>query len=196
VLRQTLLAVALSLGLAGCVTVANTASPEQIASFRLDSVSVAFAPGADIWWGDGERDFAVSRGLSPLASESIASTPEAQAYVRSAIAAKVRDAFTKRLAGSLKGTQPVRIDVLVREVRIASAAQRILVGGDHVFKADVDVVDPRTGRVYLAFPAQRAAATGGNGLLGVALDNILRDEPINLAISAYASQYTDWLLRK
>ena len=195
-LRRSLLVLLLAAALGGCVTVANTVSPDQVAGYRLEGVAVSYAPDALIWWGDGERDFAVSRGLSPLASESLAQTPEAQAYVRAAIAAKVREAFTKRLAGELVGAQPVRVDVVIRTVQISSAAQRILIGGSHILKGDVNLSDPKTGRVLVAFPAQQAAAAGGGGLLGVALDNALRSDPIDLAVDAYADQYAKWLLRK
>src|SRR3954454_21793224 len=127
--KAFLLAVA-ALGLAGCVTTAtNTLSLDDVATLKLTGVDVTFAPEANIWWGDGERAFAASKGQPATESENLAKTPEGQAYLRNTIAAKVRTAVEQKLSPGLAGPRPVRANVLVREVRIASAIQRIIIGG-------------------------------------------------------------------
>jgi hypothetical protein len=189
----------LALGLAACVTVPNPLSPDQITSFRLVGTNVGFAPDALIWWGDAEREFAVSKGLSPLASESIANTDEAKAYVRKAAAGKFREALERNVAGRLPGSRPVRLEVLVREIQISSGVQRIVLGGDHRLSADVNLVDAKSGAVLLSYPGQGARLPAGQGILGVAVDNLiivpLLKDPIDRLVQNYAVQYSDWLLR-
>ncbi|HZH54006.1 MAG TPA: hypothetical protein VEZ16_19260 [Microvirga sp.] len=194
--RRVLLAVLVGLSLAGCVTASNTLAPDQVASLRLQSVSVTFTPGARIWWGDGERAFAASKGLSALEAEEAAKTEEGQAYLRNTVAAKLAQAFEARLRGELGGTRPVRLEIAVKDLEIASAAQRILIGGHHRLTADVNLVDARSGRIVLAFSEQNATAAAGQGIGGVLLDNMFLGEPIDRVIQNYATQYRNWLLRK
>jgi hypothetical protein len=195
-ITRLLLAGSLALALAGCVTVANTLPPDQLAGMRLAGVTVRYAPAARIWWGDGERAYAATRGVAAHDSDTVANTPEGQAYLRSAIAAKVRDAMTRHLAGELTGSRPVRLEVAVTGVQIASAMQRILVGGGHMMSADVTLVDARTGQVLVAYPAQTAAAGAGSGLLGTMVEHAALAEPIDRVVDNFASQYSRWLMRR
>lgn len=182
--------------LSGCVTVSNTLPPEQVSTLLLQSVSVDFAPDARIWWGDGERAFAASKGMSVLQAEQAGATEEGRAYVRAAIAAKLRAAFEKSLSGELVGKRSVRLAIAVRNVDIASAVQRIVLGGHHRLTADVSLVDARSGQVILAFSGQDATAMAGQGIGGVLVDNVFLGDPIDRVIQNYAAQYRNWLLRK
>ncbi|MGO4573951.1 DUF6778 family protein [Microvirga sp. 2TAF3] len=194
--RRFLLSFLLGLSLAGCVTASNTLAPDQVATMRLQSVSVSFSPSARIWWGDGERAFAASKGLPLLAAEEAAKSPEGQAFLRGTIAAKLSQAFESHLKGELGGTRPVRLDIIVRDLDIASAAQRILLGGHHRLTADVNLIDARSGALILAFSEQNAMAQAGQGIGGVLVDNMFLGEPIDRVIQNYATQYRNWLLRK
>ena len=122
-------------GLAGCVTASNTLSVDQVATLRFSGVNVSFAPDAQIVWGDGERAFAASKGQAD--ADGLAKTPEGQAYLRNAIASKLKTAMQRNLAGSLVGTRPVRVEVLVKNVTVVSAVQRMILGGHHNMIADV-----------------------------------------------------------
>ena len=196
--RLLALGAAILLGalVSGCVTVSNNLPPEQVATFRLVGVKVDFAPDARIGWGDGERAYASLKGLPAHESDTVANTPEGRAYVRNAIATKVKAAMERHLAGQLNGTRPVRVEVGVKNVEIASAIQRILVGGHHHMTADVHVVDAKTGQVLVSYPAQKAMAGAGQGLLGTMIDHAAFAEPIDRIVENYASQYGNWLLRK
>jgi hypothetical protein len=187
---------ALGLLLCGCVTASNTLAPDQVATLRLQGVAVTFRPDARIWWGDGERAFAASKGRSILEAEELAKTEEGQAYLRNTIAAKLTQAFEDNLTGELQGLRPVRLEIAVKDIEIASAAQRILIGGHHRLTADVTLVDARTGAVVLAFSEQNAIAQAGQGIGGVLLDNAFLGDPIDRVIQNYATQYRNWLLRK
>jgi hypothetical protein len=187
---------ALGLLLCGCVTASNTLAPGQVETMRLQAVSVSFQPNARIWWGDGERAFAAMKGLTVLEAEEAAKTEEGQAYLRNTITAKLAQAFESSLKGELQGTRPVRLEINVKDVEIASAAQRILIGGHHRLTADVTLVDARTGAVVLAFSEQNAIAQAGQGIGGVLIDSAFLGDPIDRVIQNYATQYRNWLLRK
>ncbi|MBZ6075518.1 hypothetical protein [Microvirga puerhi] len=194
-LRRLFLLAALGLGLAACVTASNSLAPDQIPTLRLERVTVGFAPNARIWWGDGERAYAASKGLPVHEAEELGKTPEGQAYVRGLVEAKLRDEMTRQLAGNLNGTRPVRIEVTVKELNIASTIQKILVGGSYALRADVNLVDAKSGALLLAFSDQSAALGANGGLLGVLVDKALLAEPIDLIVKSYTSQYRNWLLR-
>jgi hypothetical protein len=194
-LRRLFFSVLVGLSLAGCVTASNTLAPHQVADMRLQSVAVTFSPNARIWWGDGERAFASSKGLPALQAEEAARSAEGQAYLRHAIA-KLGPAFESQLRTALTGTRPVRVEITVKDLDIASAAQRILLGGHHRLTADVNLVDARSGAVVLAFSEQNAIAHAGQGIGGVLLDNAFLGEPIDRVVENYAAQYRNWLLRK
>lgn len=180
----------------GCVTVSNNLSPDQVANFRLAGVKVDFEPNARIWWGDGERAYASLKGLPAHDSETAANTPEGRAYLRTTIASKVKAAMERHLAGQLNGSRPVRVEVAIKDVQIASAIQRILVGGHHSMMGDVSLVDAKTGQVLVSYPAQTAMGAAGQGLLGTMIDHAAFAEPIDRVVENYASQYGNWLLRK
>ena len=182
--------------LSGCVTASNNLSPDQVANFRLAGVKVDFEPNARIWWGDGERAYAALKGLPAHDSDTVANTPEGRAYLRTTIAAKVKAAMERHLAGALNGARPVRIEVAIKDVQIASVVQRILIGGSHHMMGDVNVVDAKTGQVLVAYPAQTAVGAAGQGLLGTMIDQAAFAEPIDRVVENYASQYGNWLLRK
>jgi hypothetical protein len=195
-LRRLFLTVLIGLSVAGCVTASNTLPPDQVSTFRLQAVSVQFPPGYRIWWGDGERAFASSKSLPVLQAEEAAKSDEGQTYLRNTVAAKLTLAFNEQLKGELLGTRPVRIELNVKDLEIASAAQRILLGGHHRLTADVNLVDARSGVVILTFSGQSAVAQAGQGIGGVLLDNAFLGDPIDRVIQNYASQYRNWLLRK
>ena len=181
----------LALGLAGCVTASNPLSRDQAAGLRLSAVNVSFAPGAKISWIDGERAYASTRGEQ---SNAVANTPEGQAYIRNVIGSKVKGAMERHVGARLKGTRLVRMEVNVTEVEIASAVQRVLVGGHHRMQGDVTLVDAKTGEVLLANPAQTATGIAGQGIAGTLIDQAIAPNPIDRVVDTYAGQYSAWLL--
>src|SRR5436309_11093164 len=128
---KTILLALAAVGLAACVTATNTLPLEDIATLRLAAVDVSFAPNVTIWWGDGERAFAASKGQPATESENLAKTPEGQAYLRNAIASRVKTAMERNLSAVLVGSRPVRAKVTVKGVMISSAIQRVIIGGGH-----------------------------------------------------------------
>jgi hypothetical protein len=183
-----------ALALSGCVTVSNTLSPAQVASFKLARVDVVAPPEARISWGDGEVAYAATKGLPAHEAGKVATTPEARAFVRYAVTSKLRSALERELGGTLLGGRPVRLEVTIRDIEIASVIQRILIGGSHSMKADATIVDARTGAVLLRFPAQTAVSAAGQGIGGTLVDAATLDAPIDRVVRDYAAQYRRWLL--
>jgi hypothetical protein len=186
----------IALALAGCVTATNSLSVDDVATLRLAGVDVRFAPDTNIWWGDGERAFAASKGRPATESDELAKTPEGRAYLRNTIATKTKAAMERNLVAALAGSRPVRVEVTVKSVVIASAIQRVIVGGNHNMTADVTLVDAKTGATLLPYAAQSKPTAAGQGLLGTALDAALMPDPIDRVIDNYAEQYGNWLLRR
>src|SRR5262245_41591296 len=87
--------------LAGCATVAsNTRSPQEVAGLKLAGVTVTITPEAKIQWEDGLRLYASSKGVSyPQLGEAVDSA-EAKAYVRNALAPKLRRRWRRALPAS------------------------------------------------------------------------------------------------
>ena len=185
----------LALPLAACVTVSNTLPMEEVATFRVAEVKVGFAQGARVNWGDGERAFAASKGAPATESDVYAKTPEGQAYIRNTITSKVKGAMERHLSAGLNGSRPVRVEVAIKEITIASAIHRILIGGQHTMSADVTLVDPKTGAVLVAFPGQASMAMAGQGVAGAILDQAFLPDRVDRVVDSYASQYRNWLVR-
>src|SRR4051812_28277563 len=184
----------LALPLGGCVTVSNTLPMEEVANFRVAEVKVGFAQGARVNWGDGERAYAATKGAPATESDAYARTPDGQAYIRNTIASKVKAAMERHLSTGLNGSRSVRVEVAIKEITIASAIQRVLIGGNHTMSADVTLVDPKTGAVLIAFPAQTSMAMAGQGIGGAILDQAFFPDPIDRVVDSYASQYRNWLI--
>ena len=61
-------------------------------------------------------------------------------------------------------------------------------------RADVTLVDARTGEVLSSYPSQTATALAGQGIAGSILDAAVMSDPIDRVVERYAAQYGDWLL--
>ena len=182
------------LALGGCVTATNTLNADQVRGFRLAGVSVAYAPNAVIIWGDGERAYAASKDIPVHEEDAAGKTPEGQAYMRGIVSSKVKTAMERTLADQLKGSKPVRVEVVVRTVQIASAVQRIVIGGTHSITADINLVEVPNGKVLLNYPAQNAASNSGQGIAGTLVDGLIGNDPIEHVANDNAAKYRAWLL--
>ncbi len=123
--KAILLALA-AVGLAGCVTATNSLSKQDVATFRYAGTSVRFAPDVKIWWGDGERAYAASKGQPATESEILAKTPEGQAYLRDTITTKLKVAVERQVAAGMIGTRPVRIEIIVKDDIVRDVVEAIL----------------------------------------------------------------------
>jgi hypothetical protein len=186
---------AIAAALAGCVPTHTLISVDQLATYRLSGINVTFAPDVNIMWGDGERAYAASKGQPATESDVLAKTPEGQAYLRNTIATKLKGAMERNLAGGLIGARPVRLEVTVKSVTVASVVQRVIVGGHHGMTADITLVDAKTGAVVVPYEGQSQLTYGGQGL-GAVLDAAVMPDPLDRVVNNYAEHYGNWLLRK
>jgi hypothetical protein len=135
---------------------------------RRRRITVSYAPDALVIWDDGIRAYAASKGIvEDMATAT--NTPEGKAYVRNMLASRVKGDVERQMAGQLNGTRPVRLDVVVRSFTIASAVQRIVIGGGHGMTADANLVDARNGAVILSHPNLAIGVGAAGGLVGTAV---------------------------
>lgn len=182
--------------LAGCNTVQNPLAQQQIESLRLATVNVAISDTTTLWWGDGDRAFARSKGRSESDAEELSKTPEARAFIANAVTAKISAALEQQLKPVLAGQRPVKVVVHLRRLYMASVIQRLVVGGHHELIADVMLVDAKTGSTILAYPDFRTIALAGQGIGGTLVDAAVLADPIDRLTQNFATTYRDWLLPK
>jgi len=199
-LLARLAALGLAFALAGCVTTENSLSQDDVASMKLAGVSVSFAPDASIQWEDGIRAYATSKAIPDHEIATATNTPEGKAYVRNMLTPRIKAGVEQAMAGQLIGSRPVRLEIVVKSFVLASAVQRLLIGGGRGMVADANLVDARTGAVIMAYPDARAVVLAGNGIAGTlvqaAIDNASAQSPAEKLIAVYGQNYRDWLLRK
>src|SRR4051812_50195741 len=131
---------------------------------KLTGVTVSYAPDALVIWDDGIRAYAASKGIvEDMAAAT--NTPEGKAYVRNLLASRVKGDVERQMAGQLNGTRPVRVDVVVRSFMIASAVQRIVIGGGLHITAGGKFVHAQAGAA-VPLPPHFAVGGGGAGGLG------------------------------
>jgi hypothetical protein len=181
------------LALAGCTTGYQASiDSKAVESFRLERIDVSVAPDAKFWWGDGERSYARSIGRPDIEAQALGASLEGRAYMSALASQRTKAAFDREFAGRFRnGSRPVRIEVTMTDINIASAIQRIVIGGGYSMKASVNLVDAKTGQVIAANPNLSTASAAGQGILGAALD---QGDPVDRVASNLASSYRNWLL--
>jgi hypothetical protein len=193
-------ALGVALALAGCVTVENSLTQNDIADMKLTGVAVNVDPAAMIIWEDGLRAYAAAKGVPDDQIMGIARTPEAKAYVQNALAVRVKAGVERVMAGTLIGRRPVRLEVTVRNFQIAGPMMSILIGGGRGMTADATLVDARTGAVIITSPKESVALPAGSGLLGAAvqaaIDSGSEQSVTDKVIGTFGQDYRHWLLRE
>ena len=185
--------------LAGCVTAENSLSQNDIAGMKLTGVTVGFEPNAAVQWEEGFRAYAVAKTIPDHELVAATDTPEAKAYIQNLLAPKVKAGIEQAMAGQLNGPRPVRLDLVVKRFAIASAVQRILIGGNHLMVATATLVDARTGAAIITYPDLVAQVVVGQGIVGTAvqaaIDASMPQTPTERLIAEYGRSYRSWLVR-
>jgi hypothetical protein len=194
-----LVALAVMLALAGCVTAENALSPNDIANMNLTAVTVSFTPNALVAWDEGERAYAAAKGLSDTQLLAAMRTQEMKDYVRGMLAPRIKAGIEQAIAGQLVGSRPVRLEIVVRHFKTPSVASRILIASDPEMTASATLVDARTGAVIIAHPEIAAFVHRAGGLIGTAvtaaIDNARNDTQEGLVIARYGQMYREWLIK-
>jgi lysozyme family protein len=153
-----------------------------------------------VQWEDGIRAHATSKAITDDQIATAANTPEGNAFVQNMLAPRIKAEIEKVMAGQLNGTRSVRLDVTVKTFALASAVQRILIGGGRGMIADANLVDARTGAVIIANHDLRAVLFAGEGIVGTAvqaaIDSSSTQNVVEKLVDRYGESYRDWLLRR
>jgi hypothetical protein len=179
--------------LAGCITARNALTADQIASFKLERVDVTFTPDASVTWDEGTIAYAATKGIPADQSSTVASTPEAAAYLRSGVSQRLSAAMRRELGSIMTGGRPVIVQVAVRRVFIVNVVLRVLVGGDHTLSADVTIIDAKTRAVLSHLPDQTLTAKGGDGIGGAIIMAAMAAPAMDRLTENYAATYRRWL---
>jgi hypothetical protein len=184
---------------AGCKTVENALRREDVASFKLTGVTVRYKPDADIMWEDAVRAYATAQGIPDHELAQASTSPQAKAHAQKFLADHIKRTLERNLAPKLAGTRPVRLEVAVRTFTVASAVQRILIGGTHMMIADAVLVDARTNAILVSYPDLAASAAAGQGVLGTAITAAVEaGQGVTAAdriVINYAENYAGWLIK-
>ncbi|KMO35966.1 hypothetical protein VQ02_16380 [Methylobacterium variabile] len=183
-----------------CVAACNTVAPNRLsladtAQLRFNGIEVRTA-GAAINWTSAEDDYLRSRNLS-LTNPALVQTPEAQGYIRDLAGRRLKAALERALASRPEGVRPARVVVTLVKVDIPSAAQRILIGGSPTVRANIEIVDARTGAVLSTYSGDQGVQAAGQGVLGVVVDGALTaggmDDLFDRAANDFARRFKRWL---
>jgi hypothetical protein len=165
---------------------------------KLTGVTVGFEPNADVSW-EGIRAYAIAKTIPDHEIASATNTPEAKAYIQNLLQPKIKAGVEQAMVGQLNGPRPVRLDVVVKRFAIASAVQRILIGGNHVMVATATLVDARTGAAIITYSDLVAQVVVGQGIVGTAvqaaIDSAMPQTTTERLIAEYGRSYRTWLVR-
>jgi Family of unknown function (DUF6778) len=190
----------IALALAGCKTIENSLTANDVAAMKLTGVPVSFAPDARVQWEDGIRAYATSKVIPDDQIATATDTPDGKAYTQNMLAPHIKASIEQAMAGQLAGSRPVRLDIVVKNFALPSAVQRIMIGGAREMTADAILVDAKTGAVIIAYPDLRAYLVAGQGVLGTAVqaavDNAASRAVVDQVADRYGQSYRDWLLRR
>jgi hypothetical protein len=184
---------------AGCKTAENSLRREDVASFKLTGVTVRYKPDASIMWEDAVRAYATAQGIPDHQLAEASASPQAKAYAQKFLADRAKATLERNLAPKLAGTRPVRLEVVVLNFTVASAVQRIIIGGTHMMIADAVLVDARTNATIVSYPGLAASAAAGQGVLGTAVTAAIEaGQGVTAAdriLINYADSYSGWLIK-
>ena len=104
----------------------------------------------------------------------------------------IKAALNTEILPAFRGRDPARLKVVVRFVNVAPVVLRLLAGGNYMIKADIAVVDGKTGRAIVEAPDFNGSTTGGSGPVQVLVEQMFPD-PIDRVSRQFAGSVKDWL---
>ena len=187
----------LVLAAAACTTeVPAPLTAAERTTYKIEKVVVTVPDEAEVWWGAGDRAVARSAGVETSDAESTETyieTPEGRGALHSLAAQRIERSVAPQVAFALVGQKPVQLSMVVDQIFVASSAQQVLIGGNHLLWAGVQVFDLETGEAVTDPQRLFAFGGGGGGILGAAID-AARAAPIDRLGSEMGIQTRNWLL--
>jgi hypothetical protein len=158
----------------------NTLTQDRRDSLRIDTVEVGFPPDAKISWFDAQGDAPEDPAARLAYLEQRAIGP-----IKAALDAEIKPAF--------RGTEPAKLRVRIRYLRIPATAVRIIVGASpYSIRADLELVDAKSGQIILAASNLDAFSTSFGGVAGI-VESAVADEPIIRVSKTFARVLSTWL---
>ncbi len=206
---RTLGCMGLALLLTACATAKLTLSPTDLASLRIERVTVEFHEPASIWWGNAEREYLAQVQGQPQAgvakvrkaslsqdeadeeARRIMASPEAQAYLRTKLSGLIRQRMERDVLPKYQGSRPAELVIVVHGFTIPSAIQRAVLGGNPMLLAPATLKDSKTG-AELGKLDRAAAGMAGQGILGVVVDQAFSDLE-DRVLDTYTQYVLQWL---
>jgi hypothetical protein len=196
----TVLAILFCGVLAACQTASHTLSPTDVAAMKLAGVRVGYAAEGRVSWPDGLRAYAVAKSIPDHELGERSNNPEADQFVRTLLAGRIKQKLEADFSTRMVGNRPVYLDVTVKSFVVASAAQRIIIGGTHMIVADVALVDARNGATLASFPTLAAAAASGQGVLGATVEALAeasaKTDTAERILDNFSNNYRLWLMKQ
>lgn len=178
---RSLIVAALCLALAACATgPVNTLSQDRRDLLRIDAIDVSFAPDAKVDWFDAQ-------GGGPI-------DPAAQqAYLRQKAIGPIKSALNAEIRPAFRGAAPATLKVRVHYINIPATATRIIIANiPYEIRADLELVDNRTGKTLLAASNFDGLARSFGGVAGI-LEAAVAEDPILRVSKAFAHVLAGWL---
>lgn len=198
-MRRAILGFLLLVGLAGCATIDNPLSTQEIGNLKITEVRVTYAPNASIWWGAAERAYNASLPKPKVGEpkEVPADSPEMVAHLRKRLADMVHETLMRRVAPQFQtGQRAVVLESRIQGMTVPSEVQRILVGGTPIFGATTHLLDAKSGEELARLDRATGTTFTPNGLLAVAALAAGEAPPEKQMMENYADQVLSWLLKK
>lgn len=200
-ISRRVVAAALVVLVAGCVSVPPHAlSISELQNYRIADVVVE---GVEVIrsWPAQEEAFARAGGVdfetnNRLQTEPASSFPALRAQMQQALNERFKLEFTSQVAPIFTGSRPVKAIVRLKNFDVPSATRRVLVDQDAKIKAEIDLVDPKTGASIVKYdgPFRTKRLIGGVAtVISVAFD---RSDVAYSLITDYITAYRDWLVAR
>jgi hypothetical protein len=196
---QRIIAVAPSLVVAACVTVApHTVSQDNIRNLKLVDVEIS---GTEVIrsWPAGEEAYARSPDADPnlvqrLPTSLVSDFPPVQAFIAGELRTIFKSEFDAEFRPVFVGQRPVKAFVHLKKFDVPSVARRMFLGGGAIIEAEVDLRDAKTGASVLYYSGDWSTKLLLGGL-GAPVAAAMAGDQGRPLVHDFLLQYRDWLLR-
>ncbi|MEM7508191.1 MAG: hypothetical protein AAF415_15770 [Pseudomonadota bacterium] len=190
--RRLALGVLLLVSLAACAAkIPPPLTQEQRDRYNVDRVVVTLPAESRVWWGDGDTTAAKSLGVD-LAEGGSIDTPEGQGALYDLARERMQRTMDRQVRETLAGVAPAQMSVVITNIHISSAAQQLLVGGNHIIDGAVQLYDLTTGEPLTAPQQMVGFGGGGSGIPGAIVD-ATRSDPFERVATDFANRTRDWI---
>jgi hypothetical protein len=193
-MRIRIVAVAAALAVAGCATVTeNTLTQARRDALRIDSVEVAMAPKGFVSWASAWGEYAtMKQNGQVLSGPSSSGYADEKQYANQKAIGIIQKNLNAKIPPQFRGTDAATLKVNLKQVQIPHALQTILIGGDHVVRAHVQLIDSKTGAILLDVEDFNGLVGGPGGVAQVVVDQFM-GEPIDRVSNSFANALAQWL---